>query len=217
MEFYKEFSSKLTPILKSVYDEALATGNLPQTLTQATISVLLKKDKDPVQCSSYRPISLLCCDYKILTKTLAQRLDPIISTIIDEDQTGFIPGRQSFSNVRRLFNVIFSPHSTIHPEVILSLDAEKAFDRIEWTYLFAVLEKFGMGPTFCRWIKVLYSTPMAAVRTNGLISEYFPLYRGTRQGCCLSPFLFDIAIEPLAIAIRFDGSIKSISRGEIKH
>lgn len=217
MEFYKEFSAKLTPILKSVYDEALATGNLPQTLTQATISVLLKKDKDPVQCSSYRPISLLCCDYKILTKILAQRLNPIISTIIDEDQTGFIPGRQSFFNVRRLFNLIFSPHSTIHPEVILSLDAEKAFDRIEWTYLFAVLEKFGMGPTFCRWIKVLYSTPMAAVRTNGLISEYFPLYRGTRQGCCLSPFLFDIAIEPLATAIRSDGRIKSISRGEIKH
>uniref|UniRef100_A0AAX7UUT1 Reverse transcriptase domain-containing protein n=1 Tax=Astatotilapia calliptera TaxID=8154 RepID=A0AAX7UUT1_ASTCA len=74
MEFYKEFSSKLTPILESVYAESFATGNLPQTLTQATISVLLKKDKDPVQCSSYRPISLLCCDYKILTKTLALRL-----------------------------------------------------------------------------------------------------------------------------------------------
>lgn len=217
MEFYKEFSSKLTPILESVYAESFATGNLPQTLTQATISVLLKKDKDPVQCSSYRPISLLCCDYKILTKTLALRLDPVISTIINEDQTGFIPGRQSFFNVRRLFNVVFSPHSTIQPEVILSLDAEKAFDRIEWSYLFTVLEKFGMGPTFCRWIKVLYSTPMAAVRTNGLISEYFSLYRGTRQGCCLSPFLFDIAIEPLAIAIRSDERIKGISRGEVTH
>jgi len=109
IEFYKEFSSKLAPILKSVYDESLANGKLPQTLTQATISVLLKKDKDPVQCSSYRPISLLCCDYKILTKALAQRLDPVIPTIINEDQTGFIPGRQSFFNVRRLFNVIFPP------------------------------------------------------------------------------------------------------------
>lgn len=217
IEFYREFSPKLTPILKSVYDESLANGKLPQTLTQATISVLLKKGKDPLQCSSYRPISLLCCDYKILTKALAQRLDPIIPTVINEDQTGFIPGRQSFFNVRRLFNVMLSQHSTVQPEAILSLDAEKAFDRIEWTYLFMVLEKFGLGPIFCRWIKVLYSTPMAAVRTNGLISEYFPLHRGTRQGCCLSPFLFDIAIELLAIAIRADDKIKSISRGETSH
>ena len=74
-----------------------------------------------------------------------------------------------------------------------------------------------MGPTFCKWIKVLYSTPMAAVRTNGLILEYFSLHRGTRQGCCLSPFQFDIAIEPLAIAIRSDDRIKSISRGETNH
>lgn len=197
--------------------ESLVKGKLPQTLTQATISVLLKKDKDPVQCSSYRPISLLCCDYKILTKALAQRLDPIIPSIINEDQTGFIPGRQSFFNVRRLFNVMFSPHSTVQPQVILSLDAEKTFDRLEWTYLFAALQKFGFGPVFCRWIRVLYSTPMAAVRINGLISEYFPLYRGARQGCSLSPFLFDIAIELLAIAIRTDGRIKNISRGETKH
>lgn len=61
--------------------------------------------------------------------------------------------------MRRLFNVVFSPHSTVQPEVILNLDAEKAFNRIKWTYLFAAWEKFGMGPTFCWWIRVLYSTP----------------------------------------------------------
>lgn len=113
--------------------------------------------------------------------------------------------------------MLFSPHSTVQPEVILSLDAEKAFDRIEWTYLFAALEKLGFGHTFVRWIKVLYSTPVAAVRTNGLVSEYFSLHRGTRQGCGLSPSLFDIAIEPLAIAIRTDDRIKCISRGGINH
>ena len=74
-----------------------------------------------------------------------------------------------------------------------------------------------MGPIFCRWIKFLYSMPMAAVRTNGLISEYFPLHKGTRQDCCLSPFLFEIAIEPLALTIRSEGRIKSISRDETNH
>lgn len=94
MEFYREFSPKLVPILKSVHDESLANGKLPQTLSQAMISVLLKKDKDSLECSSYRPISLLCCDYKILTKVLAKRVEVIIPTIINKDQTGFIPGRQ---------------------------------------------------------------------------------------------------------------------------
>ena len=88
----------------------------------------------------------------------------------------------------------------------MSLDAEKAFDRIEWEYLHAFT-----------WIKILYSSPVSAVKTNGLTSTYFPLYKGTRQGCCLSTFLFDLAIEPLAIAIREDGEIKGITRGNTTH
>lgn len=83
--------------------------------------------------------------------------------------------------------------------------------------IFAALEKFGLGPVFCNWIRVLYSALMASVRTNGFISKYFILYRGTRQGCCLSPFLFDIAIEPLAIAIRSENRTRGISRGETNH
>lgn len=75
------------PVLKSVYEESLVNGKLPPTLSQATISGILKKDKDPSQCSSYRPISLLCCDYKILTKVLAQRLEAFIPIIIDTVKT----------------------------------------------------------------------------------------------------------------------------------
>uniref|UniRef100_A0A8C9X2A1 Reverse transcriptase domain-containing protein n=1 Tax=Sander lucioperca TaxID=283035 RepID=A0A8C9X2A1_SANLU len=73
VEFYRLFSHKLVPILNSLFKEIISTGKLPTTMTQATISVLLKKDKDPLDCGSYRPISLLCCDYKILTKVLLAR------------------------------------------------------------------------------------------------------------------------------------------------
>ena len=217
IEFYKLFSHKLVPILNSLFKEIISVGKLPLTMTQATISVLLKKDKDPLECGSYRPISLLCCDYKILTKVLARRLETVIPNIIDPDQTGFIPGRQSFYNMRRLFNILYSSHSTRQPEVLLSLDAEKAFDRVEWNYLFMVLDGFGFGTSLISWIKILYTSPSASVRTNQIRSSPFMLQRGTRQGCCLSPFLFDLAIEPLAVALRIQQDIPGIVRNQIIH
>lgn len=191
------FSFRLVPLLKSMYDETLVAGGLPPTLTQATITLILKKDKRPLNCSSYRPISLLCCDYKILNKTLANQLILMYKCWYQIIQTGFIPAWQPFFNLRQLLNIMYSTHSSKQPEVILSLDAEKAFNRIEWVYLHAVLKRFGFGEAFRNWIQILYSSPMSTVKTNGLLSAYFPLYKGMRQGCCLSPFLFSMAIEPL--------------------
>lgn len=101
--------------------------------------------------------------------------------------------------------------------MVISLDAEKAFDRVEWQYLFATLKKFGFGDTFISWIKLLYSHPTATVITNGQQSEYFSLGRGTRQGCSLSPLLFAIAIEPLAIALRQSGDFQGIERWGLTH
>lgn len=80
--------------------------------------------------------------------------------IISEDQTGF-KERHSFSNIRRLLNIIYTSHSTLVPEAVISLDAEKAFDRIEWEYLFTVLQKFGFGDEFSSWIRLLRSSPQA--------------------------------------------------------
>ena len=98
----------------------------------------------------------------------------------------------------------------------MSFDAEKAFDRVEWDYLINTLQRFGFGTNFVRWIKTLHLSPMASVRSNNLSSEYFSLQRGTRQGCPLSPILFAIAIEPLAIALRANDDIQGITRGTLK-
>lgn len=101
--------------------------------------------------------------------------------------------------------------------VALSLDAEKAFDRVQWEFLFAALSHFGFGQTFISWIKILYKSPKAAVITNGLISPLFNLTRGTRQGCPLSPLLFSIVLEPLAIAVRGNGNIRGVDLGGKEH
>lgn len=217
VEFYKKFSTKLAPLLLDVFNYSVQQGVLPPTLNQAVISLILKKDKDPKLCSSYRPISLLNNDVKLLAKVQARRLETCLPSIISEDQTGFILGRQLSSSVRRLLNVLLSPSLSPTPELVISLDAEKAFDRVEWHYLFAVLQKFGFGPNFISWIRLLYSAPSASVKTNSDVSPPFSLTRGCRQGCPLSPLLFALAIEPLSIALKCSTLFSGIHRGGIEH
>jgi len=132
------------------------------------ITFIAKKGKDPVDCASFRPISLLNTDAKILAKVLALRLDEALPHIIPTDQTGFIKNRHLFFNIRRLLDVPYTPSHDQIPECIVSIDAEKAFDRVEWNYLFSVLDKYGFGPMFAVRIKLLYAAPAAMVQTDGI-------------------------------------------------
>lgn len=202
IEIYKKFGGLLAPYLGKLYTQSYDDGVLPQTLTEATIILLPKKGKDLEEVGSYRPISLLNTDQKILAKTMARRLNAFMGKLVHPDQTGFIPNRNSFHNFRRLLNIMHSPRLPKKDLIILTLDAEKAFDRVEWPYLFAVLQKFNCGEKFVSWTKLLYNGPCARILTNRTLSTPFQLGRGTRQGCPLSPLLFALAIEPLAETIR---------------
>ena len=172
---------------------------------------------DPAECSSWRPVSLLNSDIKLLAKALASRLDPCLPNIISGDKTGFIRGRQLSSNIRRLLNIVMSKSNSQEAEMVISMDAEKAFDRVEWGYLFSVLNKFGFGQRYISWIQLLYSAPTASVTTNSTQSKFFPLQRGCRQGCPLSPLLFAIAIEPLSIVLRNSPAFTGIYRDGVEH
>ena len=143
-------------------------------MTQATIA-LLKRDKDPTSCGSYRPLSLLNADVKVLAKVIPSRLENVLPHIISEEQNGFIKGRHLFFNTRTLFNIIYSKRSGELPELVISLDAAKAFDRVEWEYLSAVLKKIRFGDKLISQIRLLYLSPKASVHTNDVYSDYFAL------------------------------------------
>ena len=104
----------------------------------------------------------------MFSKVIALRLETILPHIISEDQTGFVQGRQSYFNLRRLFNIIYTESNTPSPEAVILLDAEKAFDRVEWNYLFYTLSRFGFGPSFIQLIKLIYTDPTASVYTKGI-------------------------------------------------
>lgn len=217
VEYYKQYMDILIPVLTKVFEEAFQAGFLPPSLNEALISLIPKKGRDHTDSANFRPISLMNVDNKILAKVLALRLETVLPGIIHCDQVGFVRGRSSTDNLRRLMHLMWLNSSNTVPVAAISLDAEKAFDRVGWNFLHSALSEFGFGTSFMKWVKVLYSDPKAAVTTNGVISSFFNLSRGTRQGCPLSPLLFTIVLEPLAIAIRANLSIKGVDGGGSEH
>lgn len=216
-EFYKCFIKEISPLLQRVFNYALKEKDPPKSWSEAIITVIHKEGKDPTFCASYRPISLLCNDVKILSSIMARRIQKCITKVISPDQTGFMPGRQGIHNIRRTLNVMSIARKSKQTSMLLSLDAEKAFDRLDWQYLEHALDKMGFHPILIDWIRVLYSGPVSKVRVNGYTSDQFKLMRGARQGCPLSPLLFAINIEVLAELIRGNPNISGISNSCKSH
>ncbi len=197
--------------------ETLDNKKLPKSLEVATITLLPQPGKDKQKCDSYRPLSLLNADYKILSKLIAHRLESVIPKIIHPDQTGFVMNRHGSDNVWQLLHVIDGAQKKEISTLIISMDANKAFDRIEPCFLFRTLEAMDFEEKFIQYIKTLFKAPKAKILTDDVLSNTFYLTRGCRQGCPSSHLLFAVAIEPLAIAIHSNLSIAGIKFGMSEH
>ena len=209
-EWYKSLRDSLTPLLLKCFNYVLKGGETPPSWRQAIISVIPKPGKDRTECSSYRPISVLNADYKIFTSIMVSRLENIVPDLIDTDQTGFVKNRRTQDNVRRAIHLVDIMSRSNRRSLIISFDAEKAFDSVRWEFLYLVLKRFGFNDMVISCFKSIYNSPVARIRINGSLSDTIPLERGCRQGCPLSPILFALFIEPLAQKIREDPEIMGI-------
>ena len=128
---------------------------------------------------------------------------------------GFIPGIQGWYNICKSINIIHHINKTKDKNhMIISIDAEKAFDKVQHPFLIKTLSKVGIEGAFLNIIKAIYETPTANIILKGQKLKSFPLRSGTRQGCPLSPLPFNIELEVLATATRQEKEIKDIQIGK---
>ena len=172
-EFYKVFWKDINQYLLNALNCAYTKGLLSITQRRGLITLIPKKNKPTNLLKNWRPITLLNCDYKIATKSIASRIRKVLPKIINNDQTGFLKGRFIGENIRLTDSIINYTNTEKIPGLLLFVDFEKAFDSIEWSFIEKTLKYYNFGTSLVTWVKVFYTDISSCVLNNGWSSDFF--------------------------------------------
>ncbi|GJZ78736.1 RNA-directed DNA polymerase, eukaryota [Tanacetum coccineum] len=161
---------------------------------------LIPKSLDPKSVGDYRPISLIGSMYKVITKILATRLSVVISDLISDVQTVFLPNRQILDGPFIINELLARCHHKKQRAMVFKVDFAKAYDSIRWDYLEDVLHSFGFGSKWRSWIRGCLNSGMASILVNGSPTSEFQFHHGLKQRNPLAPYLFILVMESLHLS-----------------
>lgn len=201
--FYQKAWPIVGPSILKQFNDFMENGTLEEGINDTLIALIPKIDL-PTNPSHFRPIGLCNVIYKIITKTLANRIKPILRKLIGPEQSSFVPGRQISDNILIYQEALHSMRSRQGNKghMILKIDLQKAYDRLDWNFIRNTLEEIGMNAKWVNNIMSCVETSKMKILWNGKQLEQIIPTRGIRQGDAISPYIFVLCMERLSHIIK---------------
>ena len=216
-DFYKFFWRDLKYFILRATDYAFENKKLSVSQNMGIISIIPKGDKDKRYIGNWRPLCLLNSFYKLISGAIAERIKPVLDTIVHNDQKGFVGGRYIGEVIRTTFDTIQYAKDNNKTGLLLTVDFEKAYDSISFKFIKKCLTFLNFGSDLIKWIEILLYDFQAVVNHCGNISSRFDIARGCRQGDPIASYLFIICVEILAHKLRNDPFVKGFQIGNLSH
>ena len=161
------------------------------------IITLLPKVVGANKIQQFRPICLLRCIYKLITKVLAIRLEPFVDILFSRHQNAFIKKRDIMDGIMSLHEILHHTYNRKKTGIVLKLDFEKAYDKVNWDFLLDCHRMREFHPKWVEWVSKILVGGTVSVKLNDEVGPYFQSSKGVRQGDPFSPFLFNLAADCL--------------------
>ncbi|PRW05686.1 reverse transcriptase, partial [Chlorella sorokiniana] len=197
----ERFKASFLSILARLYTAVSTLGQVPAGFTDGLITILYKAG-DRADPANYRPITLLCTDYRLYAKVLALRLNPCLADVIDREQTAFVPGRRIGENVLALQCLPELLRRQGRWAVCIFCDFRKAYDTLDRGFLFRAMAALGVGEGFLALVRLLLADTRARATVNRWVSTPEASHAGVRQGCPLAPLLYLFIAQALLCLLR---------------
>ena len=195
VDFYKVFWKELKEVFYDMVIESFESNQLHPSARKGILNLIPKSGKDTRYIKNLRPITLLNTDYKIIEKSIANKMTPALEQIIHTDQRGFMKNRRISVNIRKMLDIMSQAEKEDLETVVLSLDFVKCFDKCSFSILHSSLEFFGFGQKVKEWTKILYKDFTVKIQNNGNFSKPIDINKGVHQGGCCSALYFLVIAE----------------------